>query len=58
MAPLTPQERAGEVSYEALRDGLISGGLTFIPSYGAVWLAMQHSPKFVKVGSDQSIIYS
>jgi hypothetical protein len=49
MAPLTPQQRAGEVSYEALRDGLISGGLTFIPAYGAVWLAMKRSPKFVQV---------
>jgi hypothetical protein len=37
-----------------MKDALISGTLTLIPSYGAVWLAMQNSPRFVKATNWQS----
>ena len=45
----THKERSQQVSYDALKDGLINGGLTLFPSFGAVWFAMQHSPKFLRV---------
>jgi len=54
MPVLTQRERAGAVSQKALKDGLISGGLTLIPSYGAVWLAMKRSPQFLKSTNWQS----
>ena len=54
MPVLTQRERAGAVSQKALKDGLISGGLTLIPSYGAVWLAMKRSPQFLKVSLGQN----
>jgi len=54
MPSLTPQERSGEVSGNAFKDGVIAGGLTFIPAYGAVWLAMKRSPLFLKSTNWQS----
>lgn len=48
----THKERSQQVTYDALKDGLINGGLTLFPSFGAVWLAMQHSPKFLKVSAE------
>jgi hypothetical protein len=49
MVSLTPQEHKEETAIAAFKEGLINGALAFVPSYGAVWLALKKSPKFVKV---------
>ena len=56
MASLTPIGRAGEVSGEAMKEGLITGGLTLIPAYGALQLALKNV-NFRSVGdwSDSSL---
>ncbi len=54
MPSLTPSHRSNEATSAATIDGLVSGFLTLIPSTGAVYVAMQTSPKFVKVTNWQS----
>jgi len=43
---LTPASRAQEATSEATWEGLVNGGLTLLPSMGAVYVAMQQSPAF------------
>lgn len=54
MPSLTPSHRSDEATSAATIDGLVSGFLTLIPSTAAVYVAMQTSPKFVKVTNWQS----
>ena len=53
MPSLTPIQRSGEISWAAMKDGLISGALTLIPSYGSLKLAMRNQ-KFLKATNWQS----
>lgn len=53
MPSLTPQHRAEEVTWTAIRDGLISGACGLVPSSLGVWAAMKN-PKFVRATNWQS----
>lgn len=53
MPSLTPAERSQEATNAALYDGLISGGLTLIPSTAVVYTAMKN-PAFRKATNWQS----
>ena len=48
MPSLTPINKSEEVTWIAMREGLINGGLTLIPTYGALVLAMRN-PAFRQV---------
>mmetsp|Transcript_20078 Transcript_20078/g.56945 ORF Transcript_20078/g.56945 Transcript_20078/m.56945 type:complete len:255 (-) Transcript_20078:253-1017(-) len=53
MASLTPQHKSGELTGEAMNEGLVNGTMTLIPCLGALYLAMQR-PGFRKVTNWQS----
>ena len=44
---LTPHARNQEASNEAMQEGLISGGFVLVPTVGVLYMALQHSKKFV-----------
>ena len=48
MASLTPHDRSDEVTGQAMKEGLISGGIVLAPCLGGLWLAMRN-PSFRKV---------
>jgi phosphoribosylformylglycinamidine (FGAM) synthase PurS component len=50
---LTPQERAEETSWVAMKEGLVSGAIALVPAAGALALAMRN-PRFVKATNWQS----
>jgi hypothetical protein len=50
---LTPQERAEETSWVAMKEGLVSGAMALVPAGAALALAMKN-PKFVKATNWQS----
>jgi hypothetical protein len=50
MASLTPLSRSAEVVDNAMKEGLVSGGLVLFPSMGGLYLALKN-PKFRKVCS-------
>jgi hypothetical protein len=50
---LTPQERAEETSWVAMKEGLVSGVIALIPAGGALALAMRN-PNFVRATNWQS----
>lgn len=53
MPSLTPQEKSGDTTWAAMKDGLIAGTLALIPSSAGVYVAMKY-PKFVKATNWQS----
>jgi hypothetical protein len=56
MVSLTPQQNNEAVSNAAFREGFINGSIAFVPSYGAIWLAMKTSPRFLKVSTLQCTV--
>lgn len=54
MVSLTPHSRNAEATNEAMWEGGTSGLLTLLPTAGAVYAAMRHSPTFVARTNYQS----
>eukprot|EP00934_Nitzschia_sp_Nitz4_P001998 Nitzschia sp. Nitz4//scaffold225_size51843//34944//35850//NITZ4_006900-RA/size51843-processed-gene-0.74-mRNA-1//-1//CDS//3329542690//1998//frame0 len=53
MASLTPQSRSDEVVGSAMREGLVNGGITLVPTLGCLYVALQNK-KFLKYTNWQS----
>jgi hypothetical protein len=53
MASLTPPSRSGEVTGEAMNQGLVNGAMVFVPSLGAMYAALRN-PTFRKITNVQS----
>lgn len=53
MASLTPQSRSAEVVDNAMKEGLVSGGIVLVPALGGLYAAMRN-PKFRKFTNWQS----
>lgn len=51
---LTPASRNQEATNDAVREGAVSGLLTFAPAVGALYIALKTSPTFVKRTNWQS----
>lgn len=54
MVSLTPQQHSEQITAKAFKEGFINGSIAIVPSYGAVWLAMKQSPKFMRSTNWQS----
>lgn len=48
MASLTPEHRSEEVVGQVMNEGLVNGGMVFIPALGGLYAAMRN-PTFRKV---------
>jgi len=53
MASLTPLSRSDEVTGEAMNEGLVNGTMVFVPTLGAMYLALKN-PTFRKITNVQS----
>jgi hypothetical protein len=53
MASLTPLSRSNEVTGEAFNEGMINGAMVFVPSLGAMYMALKN-PTFRKITNVQS----
>lgn len=53
MASLTPLSRSDEVTGQAMNEGLVNGAMVFVPSLGAMYMALKN-PTFRKITNVQS----
>jgi len=53
MASLTPLSRSDEITGEAMNEGLVNGAMVFVPSLGAMYMALKN-PTFRKITNVQS----